>query len=534
MTALAIPALLLLLAVVLAVVVAIQRSTRHAAAGGADIVAYLVMAVAMGVTGFALAQLASTAFPGDRFVFDASTEVASSLAALVVSTPFLIYFWRRQSARRAVNPAAAGWTLYLALMELVFMTAFVTAAVGFVDGLLDGDSASAWTSTVVFGLIVVFHELAARRTPPLSDAGELQRVIGSAIGLITATIGLAGTMAGLFELVISSDRQVGFHPWVAMLIVGAPVWGYRWLRRWAADEPSVPRLAWTTVVSIAGLTVAIGSATSLLVMILQYLLGDTPPAGQHFETAPVALGLLIAGIPVTLIHRRALGTERSDPIRAFELGMAAIGLIGAAIAAVALTALAFDRSGIVGGGPNDTITFAVTLVVGLTVWQLFTRRSEREDLDLARSSWPRRLYHLGVGVIFGLVSAGALITTLVILIRQLLNGGSGAGLVTPASIFFYTGLAAWYLLAAYARDRTVLDSGEVVAPFDVTIITSHPGMISTMFPKEARLRIIHRGDEAGAIDDEKAAAIVGAVANRSSIVWVDEDGFRVAPARPAG
>jgi hypothetical protein len=33
------------------------------------------------------------------------------------------------------------------------------------------------------------------------------------------------------------------------------------------------------------------------------------------------------------------------------------------------------------------------------------------------------------------------------------------------------------------------------------------------------------------IDDAMAEEIVAAVGNRSSIVWVDEDGFRVGPAR---
>jgi hypothetical protein len=65
----------------------------------------------------------------------------------------------------------------------------------------------------------------------------------------------------------------------------------------------------------------------------------------------------------------------------------------------------------------------------------------------------------------------------------------------------------------------------------VTIIASHPGMIATRFPEQARLKVIHRGDDAGTIDDETAEAIVAAVNNRPSLVWVDEDGFRVAPMR---
>jgi hypothetical protein len=77
----------------------------------------------------------------------------------------------------------------------------------------------------------------------------------------------------------------------------------------------------------------------------------------------------------------------------------------------------------------------------------------------------------------------------------------------------------------------VTEAEDVVAPYQVTIICSHPGMIATRFPKQASLRVIHRGDDVGAIGDEMADEIVAAVDDRSSLVWVDEDGFRVAPMR---
>jgi hypothetical protein len=52
-----------------------------------------------------------------------------------------------------------------------------------------------------------------------------------------------------------------------------------------------------------------------------------------------------------------------------------------------------------------------------------------------------------------------------------------------------------------------------------------------MFPEQARLRVIYRDDDSGVIDDEMAARIVEEVGTRSSIVWVDADGARVAPVR---
>ena len=69
----AILGILVLLAVVLGVVALVRRSsgaTSSKPGDGADILVYLILALAMGVAGFALADLASIAFPGDRFVFD--------------------------------------------------------------------------------------------------------------------------------------------------------------------------------------------------------------------------------------------------------------------------------------------------------------------------------------------------------------------------------------------------------------------------------------------------------------------------------
>lgn len=521
--------LLVLLALVLIVVAAIQRSTRTStqAGGGSDIVAYLLMALAMGVAGFALAELVSSAFPSDRFVFDPAQDVATALASLVVSLPFAVFLWRRQAGRRARFPASSGWTLYLAVMEMVFLTAFTITAVYFVNGLFTDSSASAWTGMIVFGAIVVFHDWAARQTPPLSDSGELQRVIGSAIGLITGGLGLVGVLTAVFGS-LSASWDFSFEPWAAMLVVGAPIWAYRWLRHWQST-PTLPRVSWLVVTTTGSLAAALGSLTWVLALILQYLLTDTASATTHFDPVPIPLAVAITGIPVWLVHRRSLGTERSDPVRFYEYLIAGIGLVAAAFSAIALTIVAFDRSVIVGGDSEDVVALATILVAGLVVWRLFTSLSARGAVEEEVTSWPARIYHLGLGIVFGLVAAGALITTLFIVLRRLLGEVAATSLLEPISILIYTGLVTWYLLAGFVRNRRLTESEEMVTPFEVTLITSHPGMIATRFPKQARLQVVYRSDDEGRVDDEMADAIVAEVANRPSIVWVDRDGFRVAP-----
>jgi len=528
---LAILPLLAIVVVILLVVFAVQRVMKKgdgAKSGGADIVAYLLLALAMGVTGFALVELANTAFPGDRFIFDPADTVATSVAAIVVAGPFLVYFWRRQADRRVEYPASAGWTLYLTAIELVFMTAFVVSAVFFVDQVLIERGVSGWASTIVFGAIVVFHELAARRTPPRSDGWELPRVTGSAIGLITAVIGLNGAIAALLTPLLSLSGPAELSPWLPMFLVGAPIWLYRWLPRWDG-EPGPPRLVWMVVVSLVSYVGVVGTGSAIIVLTLQYLLGDTGTASDHFEALPQLLATGITALAAWLFHRRLLGSVRTTPLMSYEYGIAAIGLVSGVIAAIGLTVIAFDRSLLVGGGTNDVIGATVALVVGLMLWLIFSRRHERGDPGEEAAAWPRRLYNLGLGVLFGLAAAIALITTLFILLRRLLGDDGSSSLLIPFAVFIYTALAAWYLLAAYSRDREATASDEVITPFDVTIICGHPGLIATKFPPQARLSVIHRGDGLGVIDDEMAERIVAQVNNQSSIVWVDLDGFRIAP-----
>lgn len=528
---------LLLVAGVIAVVVvgATQRSSKgRADSGGSEIVPYMVLALAVGVAGFALADLAATAFPGERFVFDPAEDLATSLSALVVSAPFVVYFWRRQAERRQAQTGAAGWALYLAAMELVFVTALIITAVLFINGLIGDEPATAWPRAVVFGAIVVFHEFAAIGAPPVSDAGELRRVTGSALGLVAAAVGLTGTIAAAIAAAYEGVSGIepwdpGFEPWAAMAIVGLPIWWYRWIRPWDAP-PAVPRLTWAALGAVVALATAIGAATAILVQVVEYVLTSTAAAGQHFEPLPVTLALVFVGVPVWLAHRRTLHQVEGSALGIYRYAMAALGLGTAVSMLIALTLAALDRDLLVEASARDVVTLATVLVVGLAVWLVYERRATAAEG--AERSWPRNIYTLGVGIIFGLVAAGALITTLFVLLRRLLGATEFGGMLESTVILVYTGLAAWYLLAAYFRDRSSTPRDTVViTPFDVTVICSHPGPLATKFPDEARMRVLYRGDDAGAVDEEMADEIVASVANASSFVWVDEDGFRVAPVR---
>lgn len=529
--------LLILGGIVVGVIAMVRRMMEKRGGGlsdGGDVIAYLLLALSVGVAAFALAELGRAAFPGDSFVSDTSQRVATSLAGLVVATPIAVFLWRRQAQRLAAFPRSAGWTVYLSLIEAVFMTSFVIAAFSILNWMLSDGETPTWTDVLVFGAIIAFHEMATRRAPPQSDGADLPRVVGSAVGLIATAIGLGGVLYWLLQTLYATLAPTAGGPeigtWLAILLVGVPVWFFRWWRPWP-DEPGTPRNAWMFLVAVAGLSTAIGALAGIVIGTLDYLFADTATAGEHFEFLPAALAVGIVGILAWLHHRRRLGHDRTDPVRAYEYSMSAIGLGSAIGSGTALMTMAFGPSDLVQPDADAVIAVSTILVFALAVWLWFWLTATKAPRELEAGTTPRRFYLVGFAVVTGLVSAGALIGTLVVLFQRVLGSGGSDTLAVQASLFVFAGLATWHLLRVNAQDREIIGSDEVVTPFEVTIICSHPGMIAAQLPKEARVRVIYRGDEAGQIDEETATQIVDAVGHRSSLVWVDEDGFRVAPTR---
>ena len=502
--------------------------------GTGDILAYLLMALAVGVAGFALASLAATAFPGDDFVVDVRGRVANSLAALVVAVPVAVFLWRRQEKRRTAHPESSGWTVYLALIEAVFMTSFVAALFGVFAWIFTESSDAGWANLIVFGGVIVLHEWAAQRTPPASDAAELPRVVGSAIGLVATAIGLGGAIGWLLSEVYATLAPTAggseLGTWASFLLAGAPVWYYRWLRPWPG-EPTPPRNAWMFITSVAGLAAFFGALTVSMVETLLFLFTETEPAGSHFDFLPTTTSIVIVGAAVWAHHRNRLGRERTDPVRAYDYAMAAIGLLTTVGGATALSTVAFGSADLVGNTGEAVIVAASGLVVGAAVWLWFWMKADRHPREVEAVSGPRRFYLIGMSVVLGLTSAGSLIAALVIVFQRLLGSGSDESIVVPVSLFLFAGLATWHLLRTNNEDRELIGAEETLTPFDVTIICSHPGMIATQFPGVARIKVLYRDDDDGVIDEEMAAEIVEAVGHRSAYVWVDGDGYRIAPSR---
>ena len=531
--------LLFLLALIAGIVFGIRFLTSRRdqeTSGDLDLIPYGLLAIAVGTAAFALAGLAGVAFPEQTIIGGGSDQAATALAGLVVAFPIAVVLWRRQALRRRQYPESVGWALYLALIEAVFMTATVATAVGLVYWLIGTGETAPWSDLIIFGGVIALHEFARARTPAGSDAAGLSRVVGSAIGLITTAIGVTMLLYGLFNEIYRS-LAAGVNEFelavaVSLVIVGAPVWFFRWWRPWSF-EPKGPRKVWLIVTSVSGLLTALGSAVAIVISQVVFVFGDPGPAAAHFEFVPVALAIFMVATAIWVIHRRRLGSERTNTLRSYEYIMAAFALISAVASATALAAVAFSEFDIVGpGDPSVPWSIAVVLLVSLATWWWFWSKAQAAPRELEAKATPRRVYLLGLGVIAGLTAAEALIATLVVVFQQLIEaGGNPSTLAVQASLFVFSGLTTWHLLRNNAQDKKLFEAEEVIAPFNVTVVCSHPGQLATLLPKQANLRILYRGDEVGMVDDEMAEEIAAAIGQASSLIWVGAGGFEVAPMR---
>jgi hypothetical protein len=532
---------LFLLVIVGLVVIGVRAWSKRAQAddqNGVDIIPYLLLALAVGTAGFTLAALARASLTADQLAGRPTGEIAGSLAGLVVSAPIAFLLWRRQARRRKTQAEAAGWPIYLALIELTFLTAFFIAVGDLAQVLFEEETGADWTDLVVYGGIVAFHWWAGRSEPGRGDAGELPRLVGSGVSLVALGVGLIGTLAWVLSQAYDSfgdpaDLVDPAMP-LALLVVAGPIWAYRWLSAWA-EEPGPLRNFYLGLATTVTLTMSIGAVVAIIASSLTFLFGDPGPAREHFSQFPLALAVLIGAGALWLHHVRRLGPGRSRARRGYEYAMSAIGLGSLVGSSVALVDAAFTPTLAGTDSAGTLLTLGTVVIASGWVWLHFWRKAQSAlaaaEVEEA-SALPRRFYLVGMAIVLGLTAAGALIAVLVIVFRAFLGEveTTAGSLRVPITLTVVSGLATWHLVDQL-RDDGTRRVDALVKPFTVTVVCSHAGNLWEMFPKEAKLRVLYRNDAAGVVDEEMASAIASAVDGASSLVWVDQDGFRVAPAR---
>ncbi|CAN5770549.1 hypothetical protein BH23ACT4_BH23ACT4_11620 [soil metagenome] len=524
---------LLLVGGIIAIIKAFSGKEQERSEGG-DLVAYGLLAIFVGGLVWALFLLGRAAFPGSELVATSRGTLAGALAGLIVAAPLTYYLWRRQDERRTTFPGSVGWPLYLALTDAIYLTWLVVYAVLIVAAIFGDNDFPRLTDVLVIAGVVGIHEWAARADRPGSSISQIHRVVGSFIGLVTLTIGAGILLYSLFVTVYGTFYANAGDPLyevgIGMTIVGAAVWAWRWLQPWPA-EPDGTRITYTVLVSYSAMVSLVASVTAITIFFATFLLERPDSPGSHFEPVTALLSVaLVAGL-VWWHHRPKLGSERTDSVRSYEYLLMATGLSAAIGFGTTLVAIVTERDFLV----DSLATVAVSLVLASTaaalLWWLFWTNAQEAPRAPEAASFPRRLYLMGMAIILGLVAAGAIVGVLLFIFQTLFGlDPQVSTLIIELTLAALAGGAAFHLYSTYKSDSG-LRTDTQGEPYRLTVVTSHPGPLASLLPGEARLQVIHRGDDIGAVDDELAARIVEATRGQDSLVWVGEDGFESAPAR---
>lgn len=527
--------LLLLAAIVVGgSVLLIRAVSSKSQSVGADLIAYGLLGIFVGGTVWSLILLARAAFPDQNLIGEASqSELAGALAGIIVAGPVAYILWRRQDERRSQFPESSGWSVYLAVTDAIYLTWLVVYAVLILFALLGDGDFPRITDVLIIAGVVALHEWASRVDQPAGNISQIHRVVGSFIGLTTLAGGIGWILFWVFERIYgsftatagSSQLAIG----ISMTVVGGIVWGVRWLSPWQEPADGTKSTYLVLVVTFSFLT-AVATATALVVLLVVYFLDQPTSPGRHFESVPGLLAVLITAGLVWFHHRPALGEQRNDAERSYQYLTAAFALVTGIGSGVALARILFTADSLIDNVAAAGISLVIALAVAAVVWWLFWSEAQAAPRTEEAASLPRKFYVIGMAVILGLVTAGAVVGVLLYVFQSVFGlDPQPSTLVTELTLAALAGAATFHLISQNKADSELREKPGS-RPYLLTVICSHPGPLASKLPKEASLRIIHRGDEIGVVTDEMATAIAAQTVGYDSIIWIDEDSFKSVPA----
>jgi hypothetical protein len=524
-----------IVALVIFVLVKALGSRNKDGSIGGDLIAYGLMAIFIGGTVWALFLLGRAAFPGDSLVGMSQQDLAGALAGLIVAGPVSYILWRRQDDRRDAQPDSVTWSLYLAFTDLVYLTWLVVYLV-LILATLFGEATDypRVTDVLIIAAVVGIHDRAARIDRPGGSISQVYRVVGSAIGLTTLSIGVALVLWWLLERVYSTfaatagDTPVAVG--AAMAIVGGAVWAYKWLRPWRDSQPDGTFLTYVVLVLLASFSTLVGTLSAIVAITILFFTESAESAGAHFEAVSPLLAVATTAALIWYHHRPKLGVARTDAVRAYQYVLAAAGLGTAIGSFTTVITLVLRPSLVVTDRGTGVVVGLVAGAVGAVIWWFFWSEAQAAPRAAEAASTPRKFYVIGMAIILGLTATGAVIGVLLYTFQTLLGlNPSTTALVSELSLAVMAGGATWHLFKQNRADGE-LRGGVETRPYLVTVICSHPGELASLLPREASLRIIFRGDGLGEIDEDTAQRIVERTQGVDSIVWVGADSFEVVPA----
>ncbi len=495
-----------------------------------------------------------------------SEAIALGLSFVIVGAPaygLLLTHVRRRLAEQAVERESFAWAAYLNLALGISLLATVVYAFPLFESILGvGEFRPERVAQVaVWSLVWVGHWFWLK--PAHGIPGDLHLAAGSLIGLITLAIGVGTLIHAAADAVYeaAADAVPVGHPepeprsGLVLLVLGALVWGWHWLREYLSAERTPLWHAYVVpIVALGGLVTTLVSGVMVAYWALVWTAGDVEDvAAEHFEDVPVMVAALLVGAGVWQYHRAALQRpelfERSEPLRVYDYLMAAAslvaGVVGATLAIVAgIEAITPEPVGVSTSGINRLILAILLIVVGGGLWRIFWETIQEfrtTDIEAELLSTVRRAYLMALFGIGGVVVIGSLIAILSVALEDLLDGVFGGLTVRSfrvgvALLGTVTGVA-WYHLAVYRSDREELEElipTTAAAPRRHIVLVAHPG---SLLPSRlatatgADLELWHRTDDGGSptVDLRELTEIIEAVDSANTLVLGGPDGPTVVP-----
>jgi hypothetical protein len=532
---------------------AVRRLLQHAA---------LLAALFAGASG--VSRLLATALPAEVLARRDAADLALGLSLTIVAVPVWVGLWRHLARRLREQPEerdAAAWSLYLVVgVTVSLVVAFVNLveAGGWVVG-IESYHPAAVASALVWSAVWA-TQVRLLRHPELSPRSELPQaavIIGSLLGLLALAIGAGGALRHLLEqgyLVVTGSGFVdgalseGLRGSLVLVAVAVPVWWWHWLHQGVSEPRTTLWHGYVLLVAVlGGLLAAVSGAAWALHGVLHWFFGfpEATRAAVHFTVLPGALAAVIVGVGVWRYHRLVLDEaperERSEPERAYDHLVAALGLVAAAAGAtVAIMAAvqtltpgalaSADR-----GGRNALLVAITMLIIGLPVWGwtwrgLQLRVAAGAAGELAAPS--RRTYLALLLGVAGLVAMVSLAVLLFVVLRDLLEGNLAVAVLhdvrAAIGLVLVAGAVAGYHWSVHVADRRARPE-EAPHPRDVLLVTAADRDLAVAVAGStgARVRRLHRLDvvpNGAATGVEQISAAILASPYPRVLVTVEEDG----------
>src|SRR5688572_13502314 len=292
-----------------------RRRTATQGISPAEIVTYLILAVATLITTNSISSLLEIVIPGDGVLIGGADDLALNLSTLIVAGVVAVALWI--AMERTAQPARPARELYLGLVIAVSMAVSAAGAVRLLIWTVGASDfePSALADIVAYGAAWLIHE--RFRRPP-EELDELRQVAGALIGLSLSAAGVFVILDSSFETVVNSGRVVvgGVGLWeqvrigLVLLVVGVPFTWWFWLRG-LASRPGSWRSAYAVFVSVASWLTGFTTSAVIVNLVAQWAAGlGERPLARHFASIPVSLAIAIVAGIAYWHHRAVVGQKR--------------------------------------------------------------------------------------------------------------------------------------------------------------------------------------------------------------------------------